>query len=35
MSYTSGGMEKAAVPTPIEVGEMDVTATVSVTYIIN
>ncbi|MDN7024077.1 DUF541 domain-containing protein [Methanoculleus sp. FWC-SCC1] len=32
----AGGMEKAAgVPTPIEVGEMDVTATVSVTYIIN
>ncbi len=35
VSYASGGMEKAAVPTPIEVGEMDVTATVSVTYVIN
>ncbi|RXE55151.1 hypothetical protein ABH15_13100 [Methanoculleus taiwanensis] len=34
-SYYSGAAEKAmGVPTPIEVGEMDVTATVSVTYII-
>ena len=40
MAYDSRlmGMEKAAgsaVPTPLEVGEIDVTATVSISYIIS